>query len=349
MSEKVKKIESIKIVLTTELSPPKKLDFQKINSFGNHKVFLGYLNAFYNHCPIKLSPNVIWQLILNAFSKYVEKNPEKLRNKFVSFEGKKVLSFERVGTFNDVDKYKEGIVEELCEKISEYVGKELIENLTPNFSTSTKDTIIAGKVSIMSAFKSYFTYHGAMAVCGIPYIILEGTLEDWEKILKKLIYLSKYGFSSYSSLMQKDIEEIINTKKGKINYDFWRKIIMETKEKIMERKGCLKPKEVEKDIIKGWICDFYPYLETLKLHKENLTKLEEEVLTVLIKIKKIGGIKKVIKNAVIYTGITDLKQEPNTFIVEPIVNYYLSMDDEENKAYIEHMKEDEEIEEEEEL
>ena len=26
---------------------------------------------------------------------------------------------------------------------------------------------------------------------------------------------------------------------------------METKEKIMERKGCLKPKEVEKDIIKG--------------------------------------------------------------------------------------------------
>ena len=29
MSEKVKKIESIKIVLTTELSPPKKLDFQK--------------------------------------------------------------------------------------------------------------------------------------------------------------------------------------------------------------------------------------------------------------------------------------------------------------------------------
>ena len=92
---------------------------------------------------------------------------------------------------------------------------------------------------------------------------------------------------------------------------------------------------------------FYPYLETLKLHKENLTKLEEEVLTVLIKIKEIGGIKKVIKNAVIYTGITDLKQEQNTFIVEPIVNYYLSMDDEENKAYIELMKEDEQIEEEE--
>ena len=58
------------------------------------------------------------------------------------------------------------------------------------------------------------------------------------------------------SLMQKDIEEIINTKKGKINYDFWRKIIMETKEKIMERKGCLMPKEVEKDIIKGWIWVF---------------------------------------------------------------------------------------------
>ena len=28
----------------------------------------------------------------------------------------------------------------------------------------------------------------------IPYILLEGTLEDWEKILKKLEFLSKYDF-----------------------------------------------------------------------------------------------------------------------------------------------------------
>ena len=70
-----------------------------------------------------------------------------------------------------------------------------------------------------------------MVICGIPYIILEGNLEDWEKILKKLKSISKSGF--WTKQMEEDIIEIINTKKGKINLDFWRKIIMETKEIIV--------------------------------------------------------------------------------------------------------------------
>ena len=46
----------------------------------------------------------------------------------------------------------------------------------------------------MSTFKKYFRYHINMVICGIPYIILEGNLEDWEKILKKLKSISKSGF-----------------------------------------------------------------------------------------------------------------------------------------------------------
>ena len=115
----------------------------------------------------------------------------------------------------------------MTKKISLTIGEKLINILTPNFSTSTKDSIISGKVSIMSAFKKYFRYNIETRSCGIPYILLEGTLEDWEKILEKLISLSKYGFSREK--MENNIKEIINTKKGKINLDFWRKIIMETK------------------------------------------------------------------------------------------------------------------------
>ena len=50
------------------------------------------------------------------------------------------------------------MIEEFCNKITENVGKELIENLTPNFSTSTKQTIISGKVSIMSTLEKYFNF-----------------------------------------------------------------------------------------------------------------------------------------------------------------------------------------------
>ena len=152
-------VETLKITLNTNLKSPERWDENKIWSFGYHKVLLGYLNAYFDHCPIKVSPNVIWQLILNAFSKYVDDHSEYLRDKFVNFTGKKELRFVRVGkNFKDIYKYKDGIIEELCEKISENVGNEIVENLTPNFSTSTNETIIAGKASIMSTFKNYLDF-----------------------------------------------------------------------------------------------------------------------------------------------------------------------------------------------
>ena len=320
-----KKPESMKIILNSKLPPPKKWDEHKIWSFGYHKAFLGYLNAYFDHCPIKVNPNIIWQLIINGFSKYVDKNSESLREKFVNFKGKKELSFVRIGTFKDIYKYEEGIIEEFCEKISQNVGQELVDNLTPNFSTSTKETIIAGKVSIMSAFKKYFRYTGSLLNCGIPYIILEGTLEDWENILKKLKYLSKYDFCTKQ--MENDIIEIINTKKGKINYNFWRKIIMETKETVEETVGC-SVKEVEKDLISGWICDFYPYLKK-KVEKDKLYNLPDEVLEVPVQIKQIGKNEET-KEAIIYAGIRNLKQHPTSCIVEPMVNYCFSLDNHHN-------------------
>ena len=316
--EKIK-IETLKITLNENLPKPKKWDDDKIWSFGYHKVFLGYLNAFFDHCPIKVSPNVIWQLILNKFSKYANDNSEELREKFVNFKGKKDLSCIRIGSFKDVHKYEEDVIEEFCSKISEDIGIELTEALTPNFSTSTKETIIAGKVSIMSTFKKFFNYQLEMCICGIPYIILEGKLEDWEKILEKLKVLNKYGF--WISAMKEDILKIIDTKKGKIDLDFWRKIIMETKKTITESECMIY--DVEKNIISGWILDFYSK-EGIIEKQYDYYKLNDEVIKAPIIFEDLNTGEK--RNGTVYAGVRDLKQDPVSYIVEPIVNYYLSFD-----------------------
>jgi hypothetical protein len=240
---------------------------------------------------------------------------EKLRSKFVNFEGVKSLSVIKVGSINDIYKYEDQIIDELTKKISENVGDELVNVLTPNFSTSTKNSVISGKVSIMSSFKKYFRYRGSMLVCGIPYILLEGTLEDWEKILEKLKFLSKYDFPNEK--MKKDLEEIINTKKGKINLDFWRKIIMETKKEDDDLIHCGSKGE---DKIIRWILDFYDGLSETFSRDSYFIK---EVLEVPIEITEIKGKKKTIKG-MIYAGIWDLKQDPETYVVEPIVNYCFS-------------------------
>ena len=115
----------------------------------------------------------------------------------------------------------------------------------------------------MSAFQDFFDYDLMMIACGIPYIILEGSLNDWENVLNKLQFLSKYNF--YIKNMEEDIMKIINTKKGKIDLDFWSKIIMETKIKEKQSRPCMfEIREVENIYIRGWILNFYNKIKIKK-------------------------------------------------------------------------------------
>jgi hypothetical protein len=57
--------------------------------FHDHPVLFGFYKAWVTHCPITITPNMIWQLILNVFIKYIDLNSEKLREKFVLMEKKK--------------------------------------------------------------------------------------------------------------------------------------------------------------------------------------------------------------------------------------------------------------------
>jgi len=47
------------------------------------------LVAFAEHYPLGLKPDDFWKAILFGFAKHVDQNAEKLRDKFVSHEGKK--------------------------------------------------------------------------------------------------------------------------------------------------------------------------------------------------------------------------------------------------------------------
>ena len=48
---------------------------------------------------------------------------------------------------------------------------------------------IVAKISVMGAFKKYFEYHMDLCGCGIPYIILEGTADDYKEIISFVIYI----------------------------------------------------------------------------------------------------------------------------------------------------------------
>ena len=221
----------------------------------------GFYSAHCKHYPLRIKPDDIWLLIIQAFSNHVNINAEELRKYFVNFTGKKTLNVTYDGVF-----VKENISKEILENFSveinaqmeNYLGKDLMQTLTSDFSTTNYDSLIISKLSIMGAFQKYFDYEIDLTICGIPYIILEGTLEDYQKIKAKAEKLSKYEFDWYINRIIPYIQKMIEAKKGKIDNDFCRNIIKrdEVTDEVFD--SCT-PETVTESNITGWILDFFAY------------------------------------------------------------------------------------------
>ena len=76
-----------KDVLGHSLNPEQSLAY--IDS--NVPLLNGFYTAHTNHYPIRIKPDDIWLLIVQAFSNHVNANAEKLRHYFVNFDGKQKL------------------------------------------------------------------------------------------------------------------------------------------------------------------------------------------------------------------------------------------------------------------
>ena len=114
---------------------------------------------------------------------------------------------------------------QINKQMEKYLGKEIMENLTPNFTTTNYDSIVISKLSIMGAFKKYFEYRMSCITCGNPYIILEGTAEDYKKIKNKATNLRKYKFEWYIDRIIPLIQKMIEAKEGNVDIEHFKNII----------------------------------------------------------------------------------------------------------------------------
>lgn len=197
----------------------------------------GLITAYRNHYPITVTPDMIWILFLQGYSRFMEKYSELVRDQYVNFKDKKELVVMRLGFFADTATTEEwgSIISEFTENIDKNVGKNVVFNLLCNFSTTTPTTLTTSHLSIMTSMKQYFTYVAMGGGCGISSITLEGTLEDWEKIKSKLEFFSKeeWALNWWIKHLMPIIDKIILTKKyydqnKKITEDirkFWKDMI----------------------------------------------------------------------------------------------------------------------------
>ncbi|KAA5534960.1 DUF4419 domain-containing protein [Taibaiella lutea] len=166
---------------------------QKMVDILAHPFFDGVHTAYSEHRPFVISPDMIWLLICQGFSHHVNNNAEALRNMFVNFDGKKSLVVQ-IGNEQSLSSLStwENVIPQFVQQVSDNTSKELMANLTPDFSTTTSNERIATQITAMEAMHPYFEYIVLRVMCGIPEITIKGTPQDWQLLKDKTNTLRKY-------------------------------------------------------------------------------------------------------------------------------------------------------------
>ncbi|MBM2816140.1 MAG: hypothetical protein HW421_2902 [Ignavibacteria bacterium] len=284
--------------------------------FGEQSFFRGMYQAYADHRPFVLSPDMIWLLICQGFSLHVINNSEELRNYFVDFSGKISLIVRNdCIRLNNPDSPWESVFPEFTEQISKFTGRELINTLTCDFTTTTPVSKVASEITIMVAMKPYFEYIVMRFVCGIPEITLEGTPEDWQKVLDKAKYIRKFKLDWWIDEIEPILEEFVDASKGDISKRFWRKMF---KEHSADKYGA-------PNIIDGWIVKFFPYDKWGK--RNNLDELNgtgdlpSEIVNVDFEFVEVYPDKTVSTPLEFCAGFVGLQQDPVTFALKPEIGW----------------------------
>jgi len=292
-------------------------------SFGYHPFFQGMYTAYADHRPFTLSPDIMWLLICQGFANHVNNNAESLRPLFVDFTGKTTLVVPTTTIkLDDPNAPWEEVFPEFSRQISANTGQQLTDALTADFSTTTPITKMASQITMLNAVKSYFDFVVIYIGCGIPKVTLEGTPQDWEKVLAKTEALRKYKLDWWVDKMEPILKEFIATSNGKVDKAFWQAMF-----KYHTKKGC-----GESTMVDGWIVHFFPYnklgrrnnLDSLSL-KETLP---DEIVKVGLDYKATDGSGNFVSTPLeLWAGFVGLKQNDKDFMLKPEIGWMIRKKD----------------------
>ncbi|GAA3959776.1 DUF4419 domain-containing protein [Mucilaginibacter dorajii] len=292
-------------------------------SFGYHPFFEGMYNAYAQHRPFTLSPDMVWLLICQGFANHINNNADSLRHFFTDFKGKQALVVTNGSiTLDNPNSPWEEIFPDFGNQIDEYTGKDLSDNLNANFSTTTPITKMASQITMMNAMKSYFDFVVIYIGCGIPKITLNGSPEDWKKVLEKTERLRKYKLDWWVDKMEPVLKQFVAASNGNVNKAFW-----QTMFKYHSKKDCGAP-----TIVDGWVVKFFPYnkmghrndLDSLSM----MATLPDEIVKVDIDYKAADGNGNFVTTPLeLWAGFVGLKQNKSDFMLKPEIGWMIRKKD----------------------
>lgn len=265
-----------------------------------HNPFLECFILAYNyHLNIKLRPDDIWLVIAQAIMHHLHNNKHYYRLKIHD------------KTFKQIDlqcSSLENMVYAMVQNKVSQTNSKFVDLLINSFSTSTGDTLLASEINVLSGNIGFQSYGGNFE-CGIPNLILDGTLEDWKEIHQRLLKM-KEEHIELDTWVDEIIPislEFINAYQGIINKEFWGKMIS-----LEELWGSHPSKKIT-----GWLTKFFPFTVydepqfegVINTFPQGLTSLEFDVEK-RKRLELVSGFMAIVKN-------------PDTYSISPYIGWYL--------------------------
>ena len=196
--------------------------------------------AYSNHYNLRTGPEDWWYTIIQTVALAVDRNSksEEVRKFFVQHEGKKILAVQvGAGPLKVEEIDYSWLFDQFSQKIEENINvPEYVQQIIPDFSTTTKIHTIVSQITLMSSVQEFFEYL-SYTMCGIPSIEMKGTEDDWIdfglKIKSLRRTLEPLEYVIFDNNWWDKVEEIavklLDTFKGNPDEDWWSRIITEQK------------------------------------------------------------------------------------------------------------------------
>ena len=200
--------------------------------------FLTAIHEAYNHhWGVKTIPDDWWYTIIRTVAIAIDKNSKKneVRKYFVNHEGKKQLVV-TIDRSNGIDyNYFFREMTKLVQSNIKVPG--YVDTIRSDFSTSTSVHRISSEISIMSSMQEYFDY-AMQFLCGIPFVELKGTEQDWSNLKQKFQKLKNMlqpiendiGLTDWWNKVEIILDKLIESYRGNADISWWKNIFRYTKE-----------------------------------------------------------------------------------------------------------------------
>lgn len=244
-------------------------DENDLKTMGKDAFYRVIVNAYAKHLSVTLSPDMIWLVISQGFARYVNAHAEELRPQLVNHEGKMDLAI-----MTDKDLLTEeadwpSLIDDFSSQIEKYTKGDIAKTITSDFTTTSLVERVASQITLMESVKSYFEYIVYRIACGIPTITLQGTVEDWQRVLEKTNNLKQYGLESWVNSLEPILKEFIQAADGHPNQKFWKGMVKKQEVEKLKGGACSPDKPTELD---GWLLKLFPDENEQTLDKVAHTK-----------------------------------------------------------------------------